>query len=109
MNKTDRLLAIALFVNTARGPIVTEQALVEELRTGRIYAALDVYDHEPLAADHELKTLPNVLCLPNIGGFHGLLKRELCDFIVDELHRFVQGEALIGKVTLDQYRRLTPW
>jgi len=99
----------ALFVNTARGPIVKEQALVEELRTGRIYAALDVYDHEPLAADHELLAMPNVLCLPHIGGFHGLLKRELCDFIVDELHRFVQGEALIGKVTLDQYRRLTPW
>ncbi|WP_138752212.1 hydroxyacid dehydrogenase [Paenibacillus sinopodophylli] len=99
----------ALFVNTARGPIVEEQALVQELRTGRIHAALDVYHHEPLTADHELLAMPNVLCLPHIGGFHGLLKRELCEFIVNELHRFVQGKALVGQVTLDQYRRLTPW
>ncbi|MNI56773.1 Glyoxylate/hydroxypyruvate reductase B [compost metagenome] len=99
----------ALFVNTARGPIVQEQALIEELRKGRIFAALDVYDHEPLPADHELLAMPNVLCLPHIGGFHGLLKRQFCDFIVDELHRFVKGEDLLGKVTLDQYRRLTPW
>lgn len=102
-----RLRDGALFVNTARGPIVQEQALVEELRTGRIYAALDVYDREPLPADHELAAMPNVLCLPHIGGFHGLLKPELCDFIVDELHRFTKGENLLGRVSLDHYRRLT--
>lgn len=99
----------ALFINTARGPIVKEEALLEELSKGRIHAALDVYDMEPMPADHMLQAMPNVLCLPHIGGFHGILKRELCDFIVDELHRFVKGEDLLGKVTLDQYRRLTPW
>ncbi|WP_256761029.1 hydroxyacid dehydrogenase [Cohnella sp. WQ 127256] len=104
-----RLRDGALFVNTARGPIVKEQALVNELRKGRIFAALDVYDQEPLPADHKLLAMPNVLCLPHIGGFHGLLKRELCDFIVDELHRYVKGEDVLGRVTLDQYRRLTPW
>lgn len=104
-----RLRNGALFVNTARGPIVKEQALIDQLRKGRIFAALDVYDKEPLPVDHELLAMPNVLCLPHIGGFHGLLKRELCDFIVDELHRFVKGEDLLGRVTLDQYRRLTPW
>lgn len=103
-----RLRDGALFVNTARGPIVQEQALLEELRTGRFHAALDVYDREPLPADHELLAMPNVLCLPHIGGFHGLLKRELCDFIVDELHRFAKGDSLLGRVTLDHYRRLTP-
>ncbi|UKS28663.1 hydroxyacid dehydrogenase [Paenibacillus sp. HWE-109] len=103
-----RLRDGALLVNTARGPIVEEKALVEELRTGRIFAALDVYDEEPLPADHALLTLQNVLCLPHIGGYHGLLKRELCDFIVDELQRFVSGEELLGQVTLSHYRRLTP-
>ncbi|WP_409340610.1 hydroxyacid dehydrogenase [Paenibacillus sp. MBLB4367] len=103
-----RLRDGALFVNTARGPIVKEAALLEELRKGRIYAALDVYDQEPLPADHELLTLPNVLCLPHIGGFHGLMKRELCDFIVEELHRFRTGSELLGRVSLDHYRRLTP-
>ncbi|MFC5467319.1 hydroxyacid dehydrogenase [Cohnella suwonensis] len=103
-----RLRDGALFVNTARGPIVQERALTDELRTGRIHAALDVYDREPLPADHELLAMPNVLCLPHIGGFHGLLKRELCDFIVDELHRFAKGEKLLGKVSLNHFRRLTP-
>ncbi|CAH1226945.1 Hydroxypyruvate reductase [Paenibacillus allorhizoplanae] len=102
-----RLRNGALFVNTARGPIVQEHALLEELRTNRIKAMLDVYDREPLPVDHELLKLPNVVCLPHIGGFHGILKRELCDFIVDELKRFTEGEALQGKVTIDQYRRLT--
>ncbi|MDR6550628.1 hydroxyacid dehydrogenase [Paenibacillus qinlingensis] len=103
-----RLRDGALFVNTARGPIIQEQALMNELRTGRIYAALDVYKQEPLPANNKLLSLPNVLCLPHIGGYHGLLKRELCDFIVDELHRFVNGQELLGRVTLDHYRRLTP-
>jgi len=98
----------AVLVNTARGPIVREDALIAELRTGRISAALDVYEQEPLPADHELLAMPNVLCLPHIGGFHGLLKRELCDFIVDELGRFVAGEPLLGKVSLGHFRRLTP-
>ncbi|CAN7721328.1 hydroxyacid dehydrogenase [Paenibacillus sp. LjRoot56] len=98
----------SLLVNTARGPIIQEQALLEVLRTGRISAALDVYDQEPLPANHELLSLPNVLCLPHIGGFHGLLKRELCDFIVDELYRYVNGQELLGRVTLGHYRRLTP-
>ncbi|SDD04777.1 Phosphoglycerate dehydrogenase [Paenibacillus sp. UNCCL117] len=103
-----RLRDGGLFVNTARGPIVNEEALVAELRTGRISAALDVYEREPVPADHELLAMPNVLCLPHIGGYHGLLKRELCDFIVDELGRFTAGEPLQGRVSLEHFFRLTP-
>ncbi|MDR6551856.1 hydroxyacid dehydrogenase [Paenibacillus qinlingensis] len=102
-----RLRDGALLVNTARGPVVQEHALLEELRTGRINAMLDVYDREPLSIEHELLKLSNVVCLPHIGGFHGLLKRELCDFIVDELKRFTEEQPLLGHVTLDHYRRLT--
>ncbi|MNB71671.1 Glyoxylate/hydroxypyruvate reductase B [compost metagenome] len=97
----------ALLVNTARGPIVQEEALLAELRSGRISAALDVYDKEPLPADHELLTLPNALCLPHIAGFHGLLKRSLLDYIVDELYRYANGEELQGKVSREHYGRLT--
>jgi phosphoglycerate dehydrogenase-like enzyme len=57
----------ALLVNTSRGPIVDEAALVAALRSGRINAALDVYDVEPLPADHPLRTLDNVVLSPHLG------------------------------------------
>jgi phosphoglycerate dehydrogenase-like enzyme len=58
----------AMLVNTSRGPIVDEAALTAALREGRIAcAALDVYDTEPLPADHPLRTLPNVTLTPHLG------------------------------------------
>ncbi|WP_298179976.1 D-2-hydroxyacid dehydrogenase family protein [Saccharomonospora sp.] len=58
----------ALLVNTSRGPIVEEDALIRALRQNVIGgAALDVYDEEPLPADHPLRTLPNAVLTPHIG------------------------------------------
>jgi phosphoglycerate dehydrogenase-like enzyme len=55
-------------VNTSRGPIVDEAAMIDSLKAGRIAGAgLDVYDVEPLPADHALRTLPNVLLSPHLG------------------------------------------
>ena len=61
----------AVLVNTSRGPIVKEQALIAALKAGRPgHAALDVYDREPLPADHPLRTMGNVTLSPHLGYVH---------------------------------------
>jgi lactate dehydrogenase-like 2-hydroxyacid dehydrogenase len=58
----------SFLINTARGPIVDEAALVETLTDRKIaWAALDVFEHEPLPAEHPFRRLPNVLATPHIG------------------------------------------
>ncbi|MCX2453723.1 D-2-hydroxyacid dehydrogenase family protein [Pedobacter sp. PLR] len=58
----------AFFINTSRGPLVDEKALIAVLKKKKIAAAgLDVYDLEPLPAQHPFRTLPNVLATPHIG------------------------------------------
>lgn len=59
----------AIFINASRGATVDESALVEALKSGQIYGAgLDVFEHEPVAPDHPLLTMPNVVTLPHIGS-----------------------------------------
>ncbi|MBW4022031.1 MAG: D-2-hydroxyacid dehydrogenase family protein [Proteobacteria bacterium] len=57
----------AILINTSRGPLVDEEALVEAVTVGRIVAALDVFDREPLPADHPLRHAPNTVLTPHIG------------------------------------------
>ncbi|MFY1690586.1 2-hydroxyacid dehydrogenase [Plantactinospora sp. WMMB782] len=88
----------ALLVNAARGPVVQTDALVAELVTGRISAALDVTEPEPLPAGHPLWDLPNVLLTPHVGGsVRGLLPRGY-RLAGEQLRRFVAGEPLVNEV-----------
>jgi phosphoglycerate dehydrogenase-like enzyme len=57
----------AILVNVSRGPIVVEPDLIDALRSGKLHAALDVYDREPLAPQHPLRLLPNVTLSPHLG------------------------------------------
>jgi phosphoglycerate dehydrogenase-like enzyme len=57
----------AILVNTSRGPIVDEKALIEALQARRIVAALDVFDREPLPAGHPLRSAPNTVLAPHLG------------------------------------------
>jgi phosphoglycerate dehydrogenase-like enzyme len=57
----------AILVNTSRGPLIDEAALVEALNRGRLVAALDVYDEEPLPKDHPLTRTPNTILSPHLG------------------------------------------
>jgi phosphoglycerate dehydrogenase-like enzyme len=57
----------AIFINTSRGPIVDEAALIAAIRGGRIIAALDVFDREPLPSDNPFRDLPNTVLTPHLG------------------------------------------
>jgi len=57
----------AILINTSRGPIVDEPAMLAALHAGKIVAALDVYDREPLSADHPLRSAPNTMLSPHLG------------------------------------------
>jgi phosphoglycerate dehydrogenase-like enzyme len=88
----------ALLVNAARGPVVDTGALLTELTAGRLSAALDVTDPEPLPAGHPLWQLPNVFLTPHIGGaVHGLLPRAY-GLAGDQLRRLLAGVPLINLV-----------
>ena len=88
----------ALLVNAARGPVVDTAALLTEVAGGRISAALDVTDPEPLPAGHPLWKLPNVFLTPHIGGaVQGLLPRAY-GLAGEQLRRFRSGVPLLNLV-----------
>lgn len=89
----------ALFINTARGAIVDEQALIAELRKGRFTAVLDVYEKEPLAHDSPLRKLPNAILAPHAAGHsHETYLRQGAT-AVDEVCRMLAGEPYRHEVT----------
>jgi phosphoglycerate dehydrogenase-like enzyme len=88
----------ALLVNAARGPIVNTDALVEVLKCGRIRAALDVTDPEPLPVGHPLWKCPNLLIKPHVGGSSPEFARRALQVAADELRRYMAGEPLLNVV-----------
>lgn len=83
------------FVNTSRGPIADEAALVEALSTGRIAgAALDVYDVEPLPVDHPLRGLRNTLLLPHIGYVTTDIYRTWYTEVVEDIVAWQNGTPI---------------
>ena len=90
----------ALLVNAARGPIVDTDALVEALHSGRIRAALDVTDPEPLPEDHPLWSCPNLLITPHVGGSSPEFGPRSLRNAAEELRRYLKGEPLKNVVQL---------
>ena len=87
----------AILVNTARGPVVDEIALVEALRRGGLSAGLDVYEHEPRLAPG-LVDLENVVLLPHLGSATEQTRTAMGMRVVSNLDRFFAGEAPLDRV-----------
>jgi glyoxylate reductase len=83
----------ATLVNTARGGLVDEDALVDELATGRITAGLDVFVHEPHVPER-LRGLPNVVLTPHLGSATVETRAAMTRIVVDNLEAFERGEPL---------------
>jgi phosphoglycerate dehydrogenase-like enzyme len=95
----------AVFINTARGALVDERALTDELESGRISAVLDVTQAEPLPADSPLFRLPNVFLTPHIAGSLGNELARLGETAVEELDRYRSGLPLRHQVHREDLAR----
>ena len=96
-----------LIVNTARADLTDEEALVAELQTGRIRAALNVFWKEPLRKDHPLRDLDNVILTPHGGGLTLDTMRRHSESVVDDMIRFFKGEDVQSLVTREMLGRMT--
>jgi phosphoglycerate dehydrogenase-like enzyme len=82
-------------INTSRGPIVDEAALLAALRDKRIAGAgLDVFDVEPLPLDHPLRKLDNVVLTPHLGYVTAQSYRAFFDGMVDDIRAFLDGKPV---------------
>ena len=95
----------ALFVNTARGMCVDEQALIAELESGRIMACLDVTDPEPPDPSHPFYTLPNCILTPHIAGAIKQNTYRQGRLVADQIEAFLSSRPLPGEVDLTQLNR----
>jgi phosphoglycerate dehydrogenase-like enzyme len=96
----------ALVVNTARGSLVDEKALVAELESGRLVAVIDVTTPEPPAADSPLRTLPNVFLTPHIAGAVSGNRRRQGNLAATEIETFFRSGTVKHRVTKDMLDRL---
>ena len=95
----------ALLVNTSRGSLIDEAALIPELESGRLIAALDVYEHEHVPQSERLLACKNVLLQPHRAGFP--VGPRMTDAILTDLERFARGEPLQMTVSHAQYMHMT--
>ena len=89
----------ALIVNAARGAVIETEALLRALGQGKVRAALDVTDPEPLPAGHPLWAAPNLFITPHVAGSSPVFLRRVYDFVTEQVRRYVVGEELQNVIT----------
>jgi phosphoglycerate dehydrogenase-like enzyme len=88
----------ALLVNVARGPVADTAAVLHETSTGRLRAALDVTDPEPLPPDHPLWAVPGVLITPHVGGASTAMLPRMARLIRKQIALLLAGEEPVNVV-----------
>ena len=102
----DRRLALlpdgALVINVGRGPVIDQKALEKELRAGRLRAALDVFETEPLPADDSLWDCPNLLMAPHVAGNMTLpyTRDRIVELFLEDFENYCAGRPLARQVDL---------
>lgn len=91
----------ALLVNASRGPVVVTDALLAQLRSGRLRGALDVLDPEPPPPDHPIWDAPNLLITPHVGGAARGFPERAYRLVREQILRYAAGEPLVNVVTSD--------
>ncbi|WP_077602133.1 2-hydroxyacid dehydrogenase [Oceanobacillus sojae] len=95
-----KMKSSAIFINISRGKVVDEEALAEALKTGEIQAAgLDVFDEEPIRADHPLVGLKNTVCIPHIGSASVETRTKMVQLCLENIQAVVTGEPAITPVS----------
>jgi phosphoglycerate dehydrogenase-like enzyme len=84
----------ALVVNVGRGPVLSTAALLPEVSSGRLRAALDVTDPEPLPPGHPLWTCPGVIITPHVAGGAAAFYPAAAEFVASQIRRYASGEPL---------------
>lgn len=97
----------ALFVNTARAGIVDEAAMMEELKTGRFQAVIDVYHEEPLPAGNELRDLDNVLLFPHMAGPTFDMREKVTLKLAEDIKAILEGRPYEDEIPYEYAVRMT--
>lgn len=96
----------AVFINTSRGKIIDQEALLEECKTGRILVALDVTDPEPLPKDSSLRRLKNVIITPHVAGNGYYGAKKIGEMTLQALEDFFAGREVKNRVDFKRYKVL---
>lgn len=97
----------ALLVNTARGSIIDEEAMIEELEKGRFKAILDVFEQEPLPVDSKLRKLNNVILIPHMAGPTVDRRKYVTLGLVDDIKAYFNGKTMKNEISREYAAYMT--
>ncbi len=97
----------SILINTARGAVIEEPALVKALAAKRFQAVLDVFEQEPLALDHPLRRMDNVLLIPHMAGPTGDRFKTSTEALLDDILSFYAGNPMHHEITRSGSERMT--